>query len=148
MFFFIFFLRGIVYSTIDDNTVLLLSNIDTMRCEADTSKVIKLNLLIENPTSYLEKKIRVKGLLKNTGKNYFKDLKVYLFDENGNKFPLIPWLPSSVPPMPKKSQSERIPILSDFLNRKVDLIVKVEENNDTRIKEKYILKVISANITE
>ncbi len=113
-----------------------------------TKSVLKVELkaLADSTSEYVDKDISVVGTLKNEGKNYFGDLRIYLLDQEDNKVPVLPWLPLSIPPLPDNSKVDPPRVLSAYLNKRVRIEGVIKENTSKRIKEKYVLAVQSAEI--
>jgi len=87
--------------------------------------------LAQNPGKFLDKGVIVTGTLKNAGENYFRDMRLVLLDDKGNSISVRPWLPLEVPPpRPGPARRERPKVLSDFLNRALEIKGIWQREND------------------
>lgn len=104
--------------------------------------IVQVEQVLKNPKKYSSKIILLSGLLKNTGNNYFTDLKLALEGEKGGQIEVTPWAPLGVPPpRPGPNQPRRPKVMSDFLGKKMNLTGRLEDQSG-----KIILRVEKAEV--
>ncbi|HTY09151.1 MAG TPA: hypothetical protein VMF29_08300 [Candidatus Edwardsbacteria bacterium] len=83
---------------------------------------VALARLARDPAALQDRRVAVSGLLRNTGANYFTDLRLALTDSTGAAVAVRPWLPAEVPP-PRPGAAPRTPpaVQSQFLDQRVRL---------------------------
>jgi hypothetical protein len=107
---------------------------------------LSIRQLAERPGDYLNKSVKVSGTLVNQGKNYFTDLLLVLKDDESKTVYVKPWLPASLPPAPpgRGGNEKRPEVLTDYLNKKVELTAVVQKGELRRAGDVYYLEVHSA----
>ena len=117
--------------------------------QASATTVVQLRDLAAQPEKYLKRTISVTGTLANQGTNYFTDVRIVLKDDQGHSIPVRPWLPTSLPPSPpgRPTGGEKQPaVMSDFLDKKVELVAMVQKGELRRVGNVYFLEVTSARV--
>jgi hypothetical protein len=109
---------------------------------------VSLEVLVGNPEGYVGKAVQVTGTLENAGSNYFTDLRVQLRDDQGHAIAVQPWLPTALPPGPKRPGVTPPPTLSTYMGKRVDLTAVVEHGELPRRDEVFYLKVQSATVVK
>jgi len=104
---------------------------------------LSLSELTRDQGKYGGKLVQVKGVLSNSGINYFTDLKITLNDGQGNSIRVQPWLPLSVPPPRPGGPRDRPALLSDYLGKTIRLVGKW-----VRQEEGFVLQVEQAEPAE
>ncbi len=104
---------------------------------------LRLSELTREQGKYDGKLVQVKGVLSNSGINYFTDLKITLSDGQGNSIRVQPWLPISVPPPRPGGPRNRPALLSDYLGKSIRLVGKW-----VRQEEGFVLQVEKAEPVE
>lgn len=110
----------------------------------DVFAAASVEALARNPESFLGKPVEVSGWLRNIGDNYFTDLRLALTDEQGNFVYVTPWLPIALPTLPRGYSGERPPVLSDYIDHKVELVGTLEQSRFKNVGDVYALRVRSA----
>lgn len=105
-----------------------------------------LKAVTEDPAKYLSSTFRVRGKLRNKGKNYFTDLQLVLEDEKCNFIYVRPWIPLEFPPPPPGRSEKKQVALSQYLGKQVELTTTIEKGRLKIVGEVYFLNVKSAKI--
>ena len=110
----------------------------------DSSIAVTLQSLTADAQRYVGQTIRVRGTLENAGTNYFTDLRVQLRDEKGHSIAVNPWLPTALPPGPKRPGVTPPETLSTFLGNQVELVAEVQHGEMPKAGTVFYLKVKGA----
>jgi hypothetical protein len=114
--------------------------------EVVTPATVTLEALTADPQRYVGGTVRVSGTLENAGSNYFTDLRPRLRDDEGHAIAVRPWLPTAVPPGPKRPGVTPPPTLSNYLGKRVDITAIVERGELPKTNERYYLNVQTADV--
>jgi len=112
----------------------------------ESNGIVTVQALSTQAQRYLGQTVRVRGTLENAGSNYFTDLRVQLRDEKGNAVAVNPWLPTSLPPGPKRPGVTPPQTLSNYLGKQVELVAEVQHGEMQKTGPVYFLKVKAAEI--
>ncbi len=100
---------------------------------------ISVSDLIRSPVDFLDRKIKVSGLLINTKESYFPNPEFAISDQIGSQtnFTVTPWLPLEVPP-PVPGSTQQPVTMQSYINKIVTLVGIVKEVNNS-----FFLQVLS-----
>jgi hypothetical protein len=118
----------------------------------ETQKILEVSIfeLIENPEKYLNRTIKVIGVLKNIGKSYFVNPKFVLQGESGDYIEVNAWLPLEFPPLPPGVELPGEKTIGDYLEKKLRLegTLKRAPDGDYFIEvDRTSVEVISEEVT-
>lgn len=105
---------------------------------------LSLKELTAAPERYINRRVRLVGKLVNLGANYFTDRRIALQDAEGNTIAVLPWL--ALEAAPGSKDQPRLPTLSNYLNKTVEIVGEVERKTDERGGESLVLDVTSAEV--
>jgi len=114
----------------------------------ESNAVVTVQSLATDAQRYLGQTIRVRGTLENAGSNYFTDLRIQLRDGKGNSIAVHPWLPTALPPGPKRPGVTPPQTLSNFLGKPVELVAEVFHGEMPKIGAVFYLKVKTAEVVQ
>ena len=114
----------------------------------DSNALVTVESLATESQRHLGRTVRVRGTLQNAGSNYFTDLRVELRDEKGHSVAVEPWLPTSLPPGPKRPGVTPPRTLSTFLGKQVELVAELQHGERQKAGVGYFLKVKAAELVQ
>ena len=117
--------------------------------DQESIMAISVKQLAERGDAMLGRRVRVVGILKNIGTNYFTDLRVVLKDPSldGGFVYVRPWLPIELPPALPRGRPEKTPdTLSKYLDQRVELTAVFKKATLKHVGEVRLLEVESVRI--
>jgi hypothetical protein len=107
---------------------------------AGTSLKVEIEVIAKDPAKFSDRLLETEGVLKNAGGNYFTDLRLVLTGNKGGEIEVTAWAPLEVPPpRPGPNRPRRPKVMSDFLDRRMRLTGRLEDQSG-----KLILRVEKA----
>lgn len=109
-------------------------------CDSSTAEM-SISELAARPAAFLDRNIKVSGLLNNAGGNYFTDLRLELSD-SGAAIAVRPWLPIEVQMRPGAG-GRRPAVLSDYLGKTVRITGCLRREGDAYSLEVQQVEILA-----
>lgn len=119
-------------------------------CREQTTSAVSVERIVSAPAAFRGERVVVRGRMTSVGTNYFTDLRVVLTEPGSPEIFIYvrPWLPVELPPSPPGVKTVRPPLLSDYLDRMVELIAVVDHGPLKHAGEVDYLSVESARLLD
>ncbi|MGH9313544.1 MAG: hypothetical protein ACRD1S_10140 [Vicinamibacterales bacterium] len=113
--------------------------------QAAKAKPATIAELLDNPKTFVDVPVRVRGRLVNAGGNYFsRTRRIVLRDANGRELAVEPWLPLSAPTTQAGGSSR--PTLAEYLDKNVELSGTIQSKTVEGSGVQHFLRVAEASV--
>jgi len=101
--------------------------------------------VLESPASYEGHTVAIKGIIENTGKNYFTQLRLTLTDQTGRTIPVKIDAPTEVIPPPAGTEPPHSPPVSAYLDRLVSASGTIIASDIPGRPKTYVLHITNVS---